>query len=109
MEAKILLAGLLMVFGATAVASYVRIPQSMRSPLMSQPLVALLANLGGIITGFYSVYFLGSRLGWLTGIGVWAVGGVISGAIIGSQMGNYWLIYILGLIAMPSGLALAIV
>lgn len=108
MEAKVLLAGLLMVFGSTSAAFYVRIPSPMRNPWMNQPFFALVGNLGGVVTGFYSAYFLGSRLGWLPGIGIWAVGGLTSAAIISSQMSIYPLMFMLGLVAMASGFALAV-
>lgn len=75
---------------------------------MNKPLIALVGNLGGVTAGFYSVYFLGSRLGWLPGIGVWLVAGFISAAVIGSQMSIYPLMFVLGLVAIAAGFALTI-
>jgi hypothetical protein len=108
MEVKVLFAGLLMTFGAAAVAFYVRIPPAMRNPWMNQPLVALIGNLGGFIAGIYSVYFLGSRLGWLPGIAVWVIGGFVSATVVGATMGYYPLMFILGLVAIVLGFGLSV-
>lgn len=108
MDPKIYYPGLMMTFGSVVAATLTSLPRAMTWGWMRSGIVPILSNIGGFVTGFYSIYFFGSHLGWGRGILTWIVLGLISAAVVRLTMPIFPLTLTIGLISMYVGLGLAL-
>jgi hypothetical protein len=107
-DPKIYYPGLLMIFGSVVAATLTALPRAHTWRWMHSGIVPFLSNVGGLVAGCYSIYFLGSRLGWGRGILTWLVVGVVSAIIVRLAMPAFPLVLALGLVCMYVGFALAL-
>lgn len=100
------LAGVLLTIGSVGAAFYTVAGPDYQAPWMVNPISSLLGNVGGSICGFSGIYVLGSSIGWLPGLGVWAVIGIVSAMVVRATMSVFPLVFLLSIMCMGVGLNL---
>lgn len=105
-EPEILIPSILMAFGTTVAAVLTSLPRAHKWGWMQRGIVPFFSNVGGFFIGFYSLYFLGSRVGWTTGVISWIVLGFIAAIIVRLMMSVFPAVLIAGIASMYIGLVL---
>ncbi|PNE01842.1 hypothetical protein A15D_02618 [Alcanivorax sp. MD8A] len=100
------LAGILLTIGAVGAAFYTATGPANQAPWMRNPIFSLLGNVGGFICGFAGIYVLGTSIGWLSGLGAWAVTGFVSAMVVRAAMSIFPLVFLLSIVCMGVGLYL---
>lgn len=107
----LIVAGILFSFGSCGAAYYTRTSRAAHfAPWMYFPPLSFIANVGGFVFGFAAIYLLVTSLGWVYGLGAWAISCIVSTTIIAATINQIFpLMFILSMLSMVAGTVIWVV